>query len=48
MIEKLNPKKFSKVKFFYINQYEQNGLGHAVLQAESVIGNNSICGVAPR
>lgn len=41
MIEKLNPKKFSKVKFYYINQYEQNGLGHAVLQAESVIGNNS-------
>ncbi len=47
MIEKLNPKKFSKVKFFYINQYEQNGLGHAVLQAESVIGNNSFAVLLP-
>ena len=47
MIEKLNPKKFSKVKFYYINQYEQNGLGHAVLQAESVIGNNSFAVMLP-
>ena len=47
MIEKLNPKKFSKVKFYYINQYEQNGLGHAVLQAESVIGNNSFAVLLP-
>ena len=47
MIEKLNPKKFSKAKFYYINQYEQNGLGHAVLQAESVIGNNSFAVLLP-
>ncbi len=47
MIEKLNPKKFSKVKFYYINQNEQNGLGHAVLQAESVIGNNSFAVLLP-
>ena len=47
MIEKLNPKKFSKVKYYYINQYEQNGLGHAVLQAESVIGNNSFAVMLP-
>ena len=47
MIEKLNPKKFSKTKFYYINQYEQNGLGHAVLQAESVIGNNSFAVLLP-
>ena len=47
MIEKLNPKKFSKVKFYYINQNEQNGLGHAVLQAESIIGNNSFAVLLP-
>ncbi len=47
MIEKLNPKKFSKTKFYYINQYEQNGLGDAVLQAESVIGNNSFAVLLP-
>ena len=47
MIEKLNPKKFSEIKFYYINQYEQNGLGHAVLQAESVIGNNSFAVLLP-
>ena len=47
MIEKLNPKKFNKVKFYYINQNEQNGLGHAVLQAESVIGNNSFAVLLP-
>ena len=47
MIEKLNPKKFSEIKFYYINQNEQNGLGHAVLQAESVIGNNSFAVLLP-
>ncbi len=47
MIEKLNPKKFSRVKFYYINQYEQNGLGHAVLQAESIIGNNPFAVMLP-
>ena len=47
MIEKLNPKKFSKVKFYYINQNQQNGLGHAVLQAESVIGSNSFAVLLP-
>ena len=47
MIEKLNPKKFSKAKFYYINQNEQNGLGHAVLQAESIIGNNSFAVLLP-
>ena len=47
MIEKLNPKKFSEIKFYYINQSEQNGLGHAVLQAESVVGNNSFAVLLP-
>ena len=47
MIEKLNPKKFSEIKFYYINQNEQNGLGHAVLQAESVVGNNSFAVLLP-
>ena len=47
MIEKLNPKKFNNVKFYYINQNEQKGLGHAVLQAESVIGNSSFAVLLP-
>ena len=47
MIEKLNPKKFSKAKFYYINQNEQKGLGHAVLQAESVVGNNPFAVLLP-
>jgi len=47
MIEKLNPKKFSKAKFYYINQNEQKGLGHAVLQAESVVGNNPFALLLP-
>ena len=47
IINKLNPKKFAKVNFYYINQDEQNGLGHAVLQAESVIGNNPFAVLLP-
>ena len=47
VIEKLNPKKFSKAKFYFINQNEQKGLGHAVLQAESVVGNNPFAVLLP-
>ena len=36
-IEKLNPSKFSEIKFHYIMQHEQNGLGHAISLAEDLI-----------
>tara|TARA_B100001113_G_scaffold192837_1_gene158098 strand:- start:4169 stop:5029 length:861 start_codon:yes stop_codon:yes gene_type:complete len=37
VVEVLNPKIFKDVKFHYVNQIEQNGLGHAILQAEDII-----------
>lgn len=46
-VEKLNPKKFNKIKFYYVNQKDQNGLGHAVLQAEHVIGKNPFAVLLP-
>lgn len=33
-------KATTKARFHYVIQYEQNGLGHAVLQAKEVVGNN--------
>ena len=36
-VEKLNPSKFSKIKFHYVTQNEQNGLGHAISLAEDLI-----------
>lgn len=47
MISKLNPEIFSEIKFHYIDQEEQNGLGHAILQAEKVIGDNSFAVLLP-
>lgn len=47
ILEKLNPKKFDKVKFYYINQEDQKGLGHAILQAESIVGNNPFAVLLP-
>ena len=46
-VEKLNPKIFSEIKFHYINQEEQNGLGHAVLLAESIIANDAFALILP-
>ena len=47
MIERLNPEIFSGIKFHYIDQKEQNGLGHAILQAEEVVGDNSFAVLLP-
>ena len=44
---KLNPEKFNKVKFYYINQEQQNGLGHAILHAERIIGKNPFAVLLP-
>ena len=46
-IDKLNPKIFTNIKFHYINQENQNGLGHAVLQAEKLIGDESFAILLP-
>ena len=47
ILDKLNSSIFSKVKFYYINQYDQKGLGHAILQAESIIKKNPFAVLLP-
>ena len=47
MIDKLNPEIFKEIKFHYLLQEEQNGLGHAVLQAEKVVGNDPFAVLLP-
>ena len=47
LIDKLNPKTFSDIKFHYVNQENQNGLGHAILQAEELIGDESFAILLP-
>jgi len=46
-IDKLNPKIFTNIKFHYANQENQNGLGHAILQAEKLIGDESFAILLP-
>ena len=43
----VNPEIFSKVSFYYINQKKQNGLGDAILHAESIIGNSPFAILLP-
>mgnify|MGYP005622141897 FL=1 len=40
-LEKLNPKNFSDIKFHYVNQKNQNGLGDAVLHAKEIVGDET-------
>ena len=47
MIDRLNPEIFKEIKFHYLLQEEQNGLGHAVLQAEKVVGNDPFAVLLP-
>ena len=46
-LERLNPKIFSDVKFHYINQNNQHGLGDAVLHAEEIVGDDSFAVLLP-
>ena len=46
-IEKLNPKIFKDIKFHYLIQEEQNGLGDAVLKAESLINGEAFALLLP-
>ncbi len=47
IVEKINNKIFSNIKFYYINQEKQNGLGDAILHAESIVGKNSFAVLLP-
>ena len=47
MIDRLNPEIFKEIKFHYLLQEEQNGLGHAVLQAEKVVGKDPFAVLLP-
>ena len=47
ILDKLDSSTFSKVKFYYINQYDQKGLGHAILQAESIIKKSPFAVLLP-
>ena len=46
-VEKLNPSEFNDIKFTYINQQEQKGLGHAILLAEDFINNEHFAVLLP-
>jgi len=46
-VEKLNPKIFKDIKFHYVIQEEQNGLGDAVLKAESLINGEAFALLLP-
>ena len=47
ILQKVNPNKFADVKFHYVNQVEQNGLGHAILEAEDLINNEPFAVLLP-
>ena len=47
ILDKLNPEIFKEIKFHYVNQNDQNGLGHAVLQAEDIVGNDPFAVLLP-
>ena len=46
-VEKLNPKIFEDITFHYVIQEEQNGLGDAVLRAESLINGEAFALLLP-
>ena len=46
-IEKLNPSIFNNIKFHYVNQEEQKGLGHAILLAEDLISDEPFAILLP-
>ncbi len=46
-IDKLNPKIFKDITFHYVIQEEQNGLGDAVLKAESLINGEAFALLLP-
>ena len=47
LIDRLNPEIFKEIKFHYLLQEEQNGLGSAVLHAEKVVGKDPFAVLLP-
>ena len=47
ILQKVNPNKFEDVQFHYVNQAEQNGLGHAILEAEDLVNNEPFAVLLP-
>ena len=45
--KKLNPDIFTNVTFYYVNQEEQNGLGDAILHAESIVNSEDFAVLLP-
>ena len=46
-VQKLNPPEFNDIKFTYINQLDQKGLGHAILLAEKYIHDENFAVLLP-
>lgn len=47
ILQKVNPNKFEDVQFHNVNQAEQNGLGHAILEAEDLVNNEPFAVLLP-
>jgi UTP--glucose-1-phosphate uridylyltransferase len=47
LLKKIEPEIFTNIKFTYIDQAEQKGLGHAILLAENAVGNNAFSVLLP-
>ena len=47
LLKKIKPEIFKNIKFTYIDQAEQKGLGHAILLAENAVGDNAFSVLLP-
>ncbi|MDC1123731.1 UTP--glucose-1-phosphate uridylyltransferase GalU [Gammaproteobacteria bacterium] len=47
LLKKIKPEIFANIKFTYIDQAEQKGLGHAILLAEKAVGNDAFSVLLP-
>ena len=46
-LDKLNPKIFNDIKFHYVDQKEQNGLGDAISHAKNIVDNEPFAVLLP-
>jgi len=47
LLKKIKPEIFKNIRFTYIDQAEQKGLGHAILLAENAVGNDAFSVLLP-
>jgi UTP--glucose-1-phosphate uridylyltransferase len=47
LLKKIKPEIFKNMRFTYIDQAEQKGLGHAILLAENAVGNDAFSVLLP-